>query len=198
MRGVRDEAPALLLVLLQALGEGVELALKLADLVVARDLVPVGIVAAGDRVHAARQTVKAPQDDPRERRRQQQSGKADGEREKDDAVLDRENDGGAFGVDLGQADRADHGAAAADGDGDAAGKGRIGKDRAEHAFPGEGRLQVLQIRRILAVVENDAAALIDDDDPVEAGEVQKAQHVVDTVLAEPVQRTEGRGDDRDL
>ena len=198
MRGVGDKAPALGLVGLQLLGQGVELTAEFADLIVSLHLMPVGIVAAGDDAHAAGEVVQTAQNHPREGQRQQQNQTADHQREHGDALAHGEQQAGQIPVVFVQRHRAAKSVRGRDGDGDAADEVRPGQGGLEGGLAVQGGFQVLRIEGAFAVVINRPAFRVEHGDPVEVAQIQRADDPGDLFLFQRDRSGQRRGNGRGL
>ena len=102
MRGVRNKAAALSFIQFQLLCKSIKLVRELTELVVAGDHMTISIISAGDSIHAAGEGTEPTQGQPGKQKCQQYSEAADCHGKNSNALLDGQNNPGAFRIVLEQ------------------------------------------------------------------------------------------------
>ena len=193
MGSVGDEAPALLLRGLQPLGELVELLPQLGDLVPPPVDVPVAVVPVSHHAHGAHDGPDPLHQEENEEQRQDQRQSADAQRGRADPVLEAQDDLRPLLVMLGEIEAPRQLSLGAEGNGDAADKGRVPEGGAKNDLALQTAEQILRKLALSRGVIEAAALPVRHQDTGIAAEIQIPQHLRDILPVQPFQTGQGGG-----
>ena len=201
VRCVGYEPAALRLGRLEALGEVVEFAPELGQLVVARERQAKAVVAALHGAHAVGKLRDAPREHLDRKPQHHERGRADADRDRGEAALDAADECRALAVALAHVHRADGLAAAHDGHGRAAEKRLARVVRVEYGLSVE-RAHELGIERVLAAdvvfgrgVIHGQPRAVGHDDARQVTQIEQREHLPGVVRREVVEQRQGGGHD---